>query len=237
MNLPIAAEFWLRKAYTLSGKKDEEAAVIFQKVRTSRIYSPLTVDFPVIVDFSGYGRGIYAKRDIQEGEIIFEDSPAVMGRVLEKDRDKVIPACDYCSTSLLTAAEYFGEKLDTFDDGVKDLIQRHWPDVTPVCCDECNLVTYCTDTCKEKAWDEYHQIICPARCNATKALHEIADSYGYGYDDKGDKVNLWLGSFSPVILARMWAQIVVAAKRLMKQDGSTVPTVEHWARAKVPFRK
>ncbi|XP_021368913.1 uncharacterized protein LOC110460368 [Mizuhopecten yessoensis] len=234
---PIAAEFWLRKAYTLSEKKDQEAAIIFQKVRTSRIYSPMTTDFPVTVDFSGYGRGIYAKRDIPEGEVIFEDSPAVFGRVMEKDVEEMIPACDYCSQSLLTARRYFGAKLDTFDTSVQELIERQWPDVTPVMCDKCNIVTFCTDTCKERAWEEYHQLICPARCAATKTLYEVADNYGYGYNEKGEKVNLWLASFSPIILARMWAQIVTEAKRLVKKDGCTQPTIEHWAKAKAPFRK
>jgi hypothetical protein len=40
--LPVMAEFWLRKACQLANSKDEEAAILFQKVRVQRLYGPLT---------------------------------------------------------------------------------------------------------------------------------------------------------------------------------------------------
>ncbi|CAG5133628.1 unnamed protein product, partial [Candidula unifasciata] len=62
--LPVLAEFWLRKATQLSGGKDEEAAFLFQKVRVRRLYDPLTQDQPVKVDFTKFGRAIFAKGNL-----------------------------------------------------------------------------------------------------------------------------------------------------------------------------
>ena len=67
--LPVTAEFWLRKATQLSGKKDTEAAILFQKIRVRRLYGPLTADFPVTVDFTQYGRAVVATEDIPAGEV------------------------------------------------------------------------------------------------------------------------------------------------------------------------
>lgn len=46
-----------------------------------------------------------------------------------------------------------------------------------------------------------------------------------------------MGSYSPLVLARMWATIVQDAKAMMKKDGLAEPTVDHWAKAKAPFRR
>ena len=67
--LPVTAELWLRKATVTSGKKDVEAAVLFQKVRVRRLYGPLTEDFPVAVDFTKYGRAVVATEDVKAGEV------------------------------------------------------------------------------------------------------------------------------------------------------------------------
>ena len=67
--LPVNAEFWLRKATVTSGKKDMEAAVLFQKVRVKRLYGPMTEAFPVAVDFTQYGRAVLATEDIKAGEV------------------------------------------------------------------------------------------------------------------------------------------------------------------------
>jgi hypothetical protein len=68
------AEFWFRKATALipekERKKDLEAPTLFQKVRVKRIYGPLTVDYPVKVDFTDYGRAVYATDTLEPGKLI-----------------------------------------------------------------------------------------------------------------------------------------------------------------------
>lgn len=65
------AEFWLRKATTMipekERRKDLEAQTLFQKVRVGRIYGPLTDGYPVRVDFTGYGRAVFATDSLESG--------------------------------------------------------------------------------------------------------------------------------------------------------------------------
>ena len=62
------AEFWFRKATTLApGGKDIEAATLFQKVRVKRTYGPLTEDYAVNVEFTEYGRAVFATDIFEEG--------------------------------------------------------------------------------------------------------------------------------------------------------------------------
>ena len=49
------------------GGRDVEAATLFQKIRVKRIYSPLTAEFPVRVDFLEYGRAVIATDNLQPG--------------------------------------------------------------------------------------------------------------------------------------------------------------------------
>mgnify|MGYP000382095134 CR=1 FL=1 len=65
-------EFWLRKATSLitesEKKTDLEAQTIFQKARVGRVYGPLTDGFAVKVDFTEYGRAIFATDNILSGK-------------------------------------------------------------------------------------------------------------------------------------------------------------------------
>ena len=49
------------------GGKDLEAATLFQKIRVKRIYGPLTAEYPVRVDFTEYGRTVFATDNLQPG--------------------------------------------------------------------------------------------------------------------------------------------------------------------------
>lgn len=73
-DLLVLAEFWFRKATQMTTGKDDEPKILFQKCRVIRLYGPLTTDCPIKVDFTEYGRAIYATEDIPEGETVFEDS-------------------------------------------------------------------------------------------------------------------------------------------------------------------
>ena len=51
------------------GGKDIEAATLFQKIRVKRIYGPLTAEYPVRVDFTEYGRTVFATDNLQPGRV------------------------------------------------------------------------------------------------------------------------------------------------------------------------
>lgn len=236
IELPVSAEFWFRKSSKLSQMKDEEAMFWFQKVRVRRLYDPLTVDFGIHVDFTEYGRAVFAKESAKAGDVLFSDSPIVLGRIFDKHKT-FINACEHCAKSLLSPRDYFKEKLDVFDMQLKALIAAYWPKTDPYLCQACKRVTYCSEKCRSEAWDFYHELICPARSEYTKQLYDIADNLGFVYNENGGRDEIWDGHFSPVILGRIWGSIASMAIRLMKESGHDKPTIEHWATAKSPYRK
>ncbi|KAL5022558.1 hypothetical protein ScPMuIL_001713 [Solemya velum] len=158
LDLPVTAEFWFRKATEMTSGKDEEAATLFQSVRVKRLYDPLTVHFPVSVHFAEYGRALIAKENLKPGDIAFEDTPIMHAQLLE-NRD--VSVCDHCGHSLMRPRDYFGDAIDGFDNNLKELVKQHWPTPLPIVCDSCNMQKYCSDECKEQAWNQYHQVVCP----------------------------------------------------------------------------
>ncbi|KAK0049758.1 hypothetical protein Bpfe_020779 [Biomphalaria pfeifferi] len=232
--LPVLAEFWLRKATTLSGGKDEEAAFMFQKVRVRRLYEPLTEDQPIKVDFTKFGRAVFAKCDIPKGHTVMTDIPMVMAQSLGS-RD--IPACCNCAVSLITPKAYFNDKLELMDKDQLDLVQEYWPNVSIEECTHCKEEIYCSKLCRKEAWDTYHRIICPTLSPAAAKIYSICQNKGYGYTDDGQWTEIWGGHYSPMILVKIWAIIASQAQDMMTKDGLTEPTTEHWAKAKAPFRR
>lgn len=238
LDLIVLAEFWFRKATQATSGKDEETKILFQKCRVKRLYGPLAADFPIKVDFTEYGRAIYATEDISAGDIVFTDAPIVLGQVFDTVHYKTsIQSCDHCAQSLLSPQEYFKETFSTMDTELRDIVFKYWPNTTPIYCKKCKAVKYCSKECKEQAWNTYHEIICPSRSNATARLLKISQNLGKETDEHGDTVEVWDGHFSPLILARIWASIATAAKSMARESGNIIPTKEQWAVAKSPYRK
>ncbi|GFN79266.1 SET and MYND domain-containing protein 5 [Plakobranchus ocellatus] len=232
--LPVLAEFWLRKATQLSGGKDEEAAMLFQKVRVKRLYDPLTEDQPVHVEFTQFGRAVIAKDDIAQGETVMTDIPMVMAQSLAS---RHIPACFNCAASLITPDIYFGKRLTGFDKDQRSLIEEYWPSVAVTPCPHCQMEFYCSKTCRLEAWDNYHRMICPQENPKGHLLYDLIKNDGYGYTSDGQWKEIWGGHYSPMILAKIWAIIASQVRSQMDAERSTAPTLEHWARAKAPFRR
>lgn len=171
---------------------------------------------------------------ILTGEDAFQDRPVVIGQVLNCIH---LPACACCGTSLITPQLFLGTTYDSLPVELKSFADEHWPDVIGVACDGCSRERYCSNACKEEAWENYHQILCPSVNPATNELYDLAENQGFGINEKGVKDELWVGQYSPVVLAKIWAIIVTGAKRIMKEKELTEPNTDIWARAKMPFRK
>ncbi|XP_012944230.1 uncharacterized protein LOC101858898 [Aplysia californica] len=232
--LPVLAEFWLRKATQLSGGKDEEAAMLFQKVRVRRLYEPLTEDQPVQVDFTQFGRAVFAKEDIPAGETVMMDIPMVIAQSLST---RHIPACANCATSLISPEIYFEKKLNLMGKEQQELIEDHWPKVSEIWCEHCGKERYCSNICKNEAWEVYHRVICPRFNPGADTLYAVIEQGGFGYTADGKWDEVWKGHFSPMILVKIWANIASQVRTMMENDGVKEPTVEHWARAKAPYRR
>ncbi|XP_059162060.1 uncharacterized protein LOC131945091 isoform X2 [Physella acuta] len=232
--LPVLAEFWFRKATQLTGGKDEEAAILFQKVRVKRLYDPLTEDQPVRVDFTQFGRAVFAKRDIAKGQTVMTDIPMVMAQSLGS---RHIPACCNCAVSLITPKDYFGNKLLSMGKDQLDLIEEFWPSVAFEDCPHCHREKYCSKLCRIEAWDNYHRIICPSLNPAASQIYDICENKGYGYTSDGQWTEVWGGHYSPMILIKIWSIILSQVRDLMEKESVSAPTVEHWAKARAPFRR
>lgn len=234
LDLLVTAEFWFRKATVLSRGQDTTAAQLFQQCRVKRLYGPLCKAYPVRVDFTEYGKAVFATEDIEAGQVAFQDSAAVHAQLLDSFN---VPACENCGASLMRPRDYFGNKMDGFDESLKNLIHTHWPEQCPVSCDNCSREKYCSDDCKKAAWMSYHWVICPSLNSAADKIFDICENSGNFFNDKGAKVEVWKGHFSPMTLVKLWATVVSKAAQLMEEEGLDEPNKEHWVKAKMPFRK
>ncbi|KAK3085405.1 hypothetical protein FSP39_002846 [Pinctada imbricata] len=236
INMPLHAEVWLKTATKMTGNQDDAAKVLFQKARTHRLYSAMSKDFPINIDFGEHGRSIFATKEIKTGNEVFTDLPMVMGKMLDKETYGQ-DICDNCATSLMTPRDYFGGRFESLADDVKSLVEEYWPNISITTCDKCKVTKYCSAECQEDAWKSHHEVLCPARCEAARKLHDISENFGHGKNEHGETVELWDARISPMLLARIWAGIVTAAKEMMKDAGVDKPTTEHWLKAKSPYKR
>ena len=202
--------------------------ILFQQVRCGRLYDSLTQDFPCRIAFSKYGRSIVATKAVAAGETVFRDLPLVSAQTLES---LDAPACAHCAKSLLEAAEYFGSDFLKMSEGERKLVKQHWPEITKIDCPHCMRERYCSEKCQDMAWYEYHEVLCPATNRHAEELYNFCEQGSENVD------KLWESGCSPLMIARIWAMMLSEAKRLAASEGLTTPTKEHWAFAKVPFRR
>ncbi|CAH1780281.1 unnamed protein product [Owenia fusiformis] len=224
----VHGELWCKKATQLSPTKNCEPAILFQQIRTQRVYSHSCKDLPIEVRFSEYGRAVYATDDIKAGTDIFKDLPIVWSPIIDSVKN---PACVQCAKSLLTAADYFGDNYLKMSQSERRLVKDNWPEIDIVDCEKCYQEKYCSVKCQKEAWDTCHKVICPGVNRSSAAL--------FDFNDRGEteEDGMWKSECSPMILARIWAQIIAEAKRLTDVKNLTAPTIEEWALAKVPFRR
>lgn len=102
--------------------------------------------------------------------------------------------------------------------------------VSIIKCPKCGEEKYCSEECLLDAWDSYHQCLCPG------VNPPAAELYNFISRSEFIKDRFWSAIFSPMALAKIWANILITVKRLSTEEG-VPPTVEHWARAKSPYRK
>lgn len=235
LGLPVTAESWLRKASQLSKGKNDEAAILFQQVRVQRLYGPLINGFPIKVDFTQYGRAVRASGIIRKGEMVFQDAPLILAQTLDSMN---IPACSYCAKNLLRPEDYFTGDEISRDPVLKKAVLSFWPDVKKLPCEFCSHEMYCSDKCRKEAWVRHHSILCPSKNRASEKLYEVCDQYtGAVSGAMGAWSGVWNASFSPMVLARIWASIITQAKQKAKEEGLLKPTSDQWSVAMSPFRR
>ena len=234
LDLPVHAEYWLRQACRLD-KDSEEAPLLFQNVRVKRLYGPLTDGSKVEVNFTQFGRAVHAIDDVKAGENCFRDKAVVLAQTVDTLH---VAACSYCAKCLMTAEEYFGAELLSKNNELRKIVNRHWPKRPRISCKKCTRVIYCSTGCRDEAWGEYHRVLCVSVNPAVEKLWEVCEQYTrLTSEDSRIWKGVWNASFSPFVLAKIWASIICLANKLAKQNGRSLPSASDWTMAKSPYRK
>jgi hypothetical protein len=121
------------------------------------------------------GRGLFAKTNIKEGDIILEELPLVSAQFLWNATCRYA-ACDHCMRSLETA-EQMARRLT----GNSSLVLPH-PEVCEekpenyTTCSYCPAV-YCCVECRQLAWHDYHEVICPRSSDIAESLENLKEAW------------------------------------------------------------
>ncbi len=119
------------------------------------------------------------------------------------DTLSISPACATCTTSLLTPAIYFETTWSRMPDKLQRQIEEYWPHITPISCPNCPFELYCSETCRNQAWNNYHRILCPSVNPETTELYQFCANKQIIVRET------WNSIFSPMILAKLIAMIIL----------------------------
>lgn len=235
LGLPVCSEDWLRQAVWRSAHDDNSTNILFQNVRARRLYEPLTKGTAVEVTFTPIGRGVKAVKAISKGEVVFTDAPVLHAQTLSSLQ---FPCCAACVTSLIGPADVFGAQ-ELQQDLLQKAVKKHWPVRSKVACKAgCSREVYCSEKCRDESWDAYHRLLCPHKNADVARLYDVCDTYHHlTRDDVRLFHGWWNASFSPVLLAKVWALITCRAQSMAHEAGRAVPSEEDRALAGAPFSR
>jgi hypothetical protein len=189
----------------------------------------------VNVVFTQYGRAIEAAENIEQGENCFRDKPAVLAQTLDT---LDISACAHCAKCLMYPEDYFGKDILAQDGELRRMVQKYWPIRPRIECKKCGpKIMYCSVECREESWSMYHQVLCVAVNPAVEKLYDVCRQFKILASDSRVWKGMWNASFSPFVLANIWASIICMANNLALQDGRETPSAADWTMAKSPYRK
>ncbi|CAH1263608.1 SMYD5 [Branchiostoma lanceolatum] len=100
--------------------------------------------------------------------------------------------------------------------------------VTAYPCPHCKREKYCSLECRTHAWRQHHCHLCPS------ANPPAAKLYDFCAKGTTQEKGMWNSMFSPMVMARIWANILTRVKELGVKGE---PTKDQWARAKEPYRR
>jgi len=121
-------------------------------------YEELVKDFPIVIKYidEQKGKGVFAKQDIEEGDVIIKESPIV---ACQYSYNKVyFPACSHCLKSMETPNEML-QRLANLDTKPK-LFNTNEEEIPKIYCPHCETEFYCSEECRDEAWGSYHKILC-----------------------------------------------------------------------------
>lgn len=127
------------------------------------------------VDPSKGRRRLFARRCFAEGEAVVTELPVVACQ-LAWNRSCKYAACDLCLRPLETAKGNArrlaaNPRLSLPQPGCcTTRAQEH------VACPGCQA-TYCSEACRQRAWQQYHQVVCAASNDPGRPLHALLEAW------------------------------------------------------------
>ncbi|KAJ1834133.1 mitochondrial import receptor subunit tom20 [Coemansia sp. RSA 2711] len=127
-------------------------------------------------------RGLFATKDVAADEIVYEEDSVVSTLLPCAQNGKY---CYHCMRAI-PAAEAEAEAEDTAEAkseaAEEETEEKKEPASDGIKCDKCAEAVYCSEECRQDAYDAYHQFLCPNSSAATandfaeqaKKSHELA---------------------------------------------------------------
>jgi len=135
----------------------------YNKLYIERYFKPLTRNMDIEVRYINRvrGRGVFALRDFFEKEIVYLERPLLSIRNVDMSKE-AIQTCAYTLKSIIPPEDWQAP----WDDAVKSYMEKHniskdtWK-YCPHCKDDALCgEKYFSEQAQNKAWEEYHQILC-----------------------------------------------------------------------------
>lgn len=142
------------------------------------------------------GKGLFAKRDFKKRELVLVEFPFCVARIpSELNGITRNSACDHClkyigplenqlldlvekcATALNINVKDFQWELPFKDDCLPTKI------VEPIPCPYCNHVFYCSEKCRQSAWDQYHEVMCPGSAVGPDDPYILFEKHAFKYCD------------------------------------------------------
>ncbi|KAH9520079.1 SET and MYND domain-containing protein 5 [Bulinus truncatus] len=123
------------------------------------------------------GKGLFARKSLQKGDVIFEEKPLVSAQFSWNELYNYL-ACEYCLKSLETA-ENMARRL-TGNSGLNlpypKCCDRDVTQVVP--CPQCQIL-YCSTECRDLAMSQYHQVLCKGLSHADEShpLNRLVETW------------------------------------------------------------
>ncbi|CAF4066662.1 unnamed protein product [Adineta steineri] len=196
------AQRWFSEAIHVCRSNNTDLNIKLEQARIARFFNNYLTQYPMIdIRIDQRGKGIYAKRVISPGEDIFTDIPIVHAQTV--DTLSISPSCTTCTTSLLTPVVYFEASWSRMPEKLQRQIEEYWPTITPISCPYCPFELYCSELCRDKAWNSYHRILCPSINPETTELYQFCANKQIIVRET------WNSIFSPMVLAKLIAMIIL----------------------------
>ncbi|XP_061178211.1 histone-lysine N-trimethyltransferase SMYD5-like [Saccostrea echinata] len=228
LGLPVTAEHWLRTIFESDDNESEscqEAIQLFLDIRTTRLFHNRNTD--IAMNLTGRGRAVTARSDKDDQSIVFVERPVLCAPVIDSSYGD-IPACSLCAKCIASPEQFFGLKILKKNKSLKEAVDQFWTIRKPVKCEHCSLEVYCSDECRCQSWEKYHKVICPSQNEHSAKLYKICTEYKNALLQGLENLEgWWYESFSPLLLARLWATILCDAfTEAEKSDRTQITDVD-----------